>query len=70
MQPVNGVRIVSCPTCGAAVAWEANNPQRPFCSERCRQIDLGAWANDSYRIAAEAPADEFGIPEVTATPRE
>jgi len=41
---------VPCPTCGRAVAWVAENRQRPFCSERCRQIDLGAWAAGDYRV--------------------
>ena len=44
--------IVSCPTCGKPVAWRAENAYRPFCSERCKQIDLGAWANDEYRVPA------------------
>jgi hypothetical protein len=43
---------VCCPTCGKTVAWTAANPYRPFCSKRCKGIDLGAWANEDYRIAA------------------
>ncbi|NWG76637.1 MAG: DNA gyrase inhibitor YacG, partial [Rubrivivax sp.] len=38
-------RRVRCPTCGAFAVYDATNPWRPFCSERCRQIDLGAWAS-------------------------
>lgn len=45
-------RIVHCPTCRTEVSWE-ENPHRPFCSERCRLIDLGAWAEDRYRIPGE-----------------
>jgi endogenous inhibitor of DNA gyrase (YacG/DUF329 family) len=45
-------RQVACPTCGRAVIWGAQSPYRPFCSERCRQIDLGAWANGEYRVPA------------------
>jgi len=45
-------RIVRCPTCRTEVSWE-ENPHRPFCSERCRLIDLGAWAEDRYRIPGE-----------------
>lgn len=49
-------RLVSCPGCGAQVAWLAENRYRPFCSERCRQIDLGAWAAGDYRVpVVEAP---------------
>jgi endogenous inhibitor of DNA gyrase (YacG/DUF329 family) len=43
-------RIVSCPQCGAPVAWSPASRFRPFCSERCRMIDLGAWACESYRV--------------------
>lgn len=58
-------RIVSCPQCGAAVVWDTANRFRPFCSERCKMIDLGAWATESYRIPVaedkDAPdADEGG----------
>jgi endogenous inhibitor of DNA gyrase (YacG/DUF329 family) len=42
-------RMVRCPTCRTEVQWEGN-PHRPFCSERCRLIDLGAWAEGRYRI--------------------
>lgn len=43
-------RIVSCPHCGNSAQWSSTNPYRPFCSERCKMIDLGAWATESYRI--------------------
>jgi endogenous inhibitor of DNA gyrase (YacG/DUF329 family) len=43
-------RLVNCPHCGKPVPWSAGNPHRPFCSERCRLIDLGQWATESYRI--------------------
>lgn len=43
-------RIVRCPTCGERALWAAENAFRPFCSERCRLIDLGAWANDEYVV--------------------
>lgn len=42
--------IVTCPTCGKEHAWDANNRFRPFCSERCKLIDLGKWANEEYRV--------------------
>jgi endogenous inhibitor of DNA gyrase (YacG/DUF329 family) len=42
--------IVTCPTCGKEHAWDTHNRYRPFCSERCRLIDLGKWANEEYRI--------------------
>lgn len=43
-------REVRCPECGRASLWSAENPWRPFCSQRCKQIDLGAWASESYRV--------------------
>jgi endogenous inhibitor of DNA gyrase (YacG/DUF329 family) len=47
-------RQVRCPQCGDSAPWSPENPWRPFCSERCKQIDLGAWANDSYSIAGQS----------------
>jgi endogenous inhibitor of DNA gyrase (YacG/DUF329 family) len=50
-------RRVPCPRCRAPSLFAAANPWRPFCSERCASIDLGAWASESYRVEAAAPAD-------------
>ncbi len=44
---------VNCPTCKKEVAWNDDSPYRPFCSERCQKIDLGAWADESYAIPVE-----------------
>ena len=49
--------MVRCPTCRTEVAWEGN-AHRPFCSERCRLIDLGAWAEGRYRIPGRKIATE------------
>ncbi len=43
-------RIVTCPQCGAKSEYSSENAFRPFCSQRCRLIDLGQWATESYRI--------------------
>ena len=49
-------RTVKCPQCKADVSWTSESKWRPFCSERCKTIDLGAWASDRYRIEThEAP---------------
>jgi len=48
---------VKCPTCDASVDWKPENRFRPFCSERCKQIDLGAWAAEKYTIASDAQED-------------
>ncbi|WP_444679342.1 DNA gyrase inhibitor YacG [Halomonas sp. E19] len=54
---------VACPQCRKKVAWSEQNPYRPFCSERCKLIDLGAWADESHRIAGEPALDETNIDE-------
>lgn len=51
-------RIVPCPQCGKPVEWTPASRWRPFCSERCRTIDLGAWATGAYRIPADEAPDE------------
>jgi endogenous inhibitor of DNA gyrase (YacG/DUF329 family) len=48
---------VLCPRCGEVSAW-AGNPHRPFCSERCKLIDLGAWASEDYKIPGKPLAPE------------
>lgn len=42
--------IVKCPVCSKDVEWVEKNTFRPFCSERCKQIDLGAWADEKYTV--------------------
>ena len=49
---------VKCPTCHKEVEWNKNNPFRPFCSERCRLIDLGDWASETHRIPSNEPVSE------------
>ncbi len=51
-------RIVLCPQCRTRVKWTPANPWRPFCSERCRTIDLGAWASETYRIEGNRETDD------------
>ena len=46
-----------CPTCGAPAEWE-NNPDRPFCSERCRLLDLGAWVDERYVVETDGAEDD------------
>ena len=48
---------VACPVCQKSVQWNAQSPFRPFCSERCRLIDLGQWASEKYTIAADDQSD-------------
>ena len=51
-------RSVLCPTCGKGVEWNDAYPHRPFCSERCRTVDLGAWATERYRVPVAEERDE------------
>lgn len=49
----------ACPTCRRSVEWGPDFPWRPFCSERCRLVDLGAWLSGERKIASEeAPGGE------------
>jgi endogenous inhibitor of DNA gyrase (YacG/DUF329 family) len=43
-----------CPTCQRAIQWSEQFPYRPFCSDRCRLIDLGAWLSGKHAIADDA----------------
>ena len=49
---------VRCPTCKREIAWSDEFPHRPFCSDRCRLIDLGAWLTEQHKIPDEAGTAE------------
>lgn len=51
------VTTVDCPTCGQPVVWGADAPERPFCSRRCRLIDLGEWLDGGRAL----PGDEGAV---------
>ena len=55
--------FVDCPTCGRRCEFSPRNPWRPFCSERCKMVDLGAWAAERYAIPGTA-----GDPEDAGAP--
>lgn len=57
---------IQCPRCQTSTTWQ-NNPHRPFCSERCKLIDLGAWASDEYRLPTQ---DSPSADRLTATSAE
>ncbi|MDP1529309.1 MAG: DNA gyrase inhibitor YacG [Rhodoferax sp.] len=65
MKPPAKPPVVTCPTCGAAVAWTPENRWKPFCSERCKLIDLGQWATEKYRVPADEqePEDDASQPQ-------
>lgn len=58
---MNNQPKTNCPTCAKKNTWHSENKFRPFCSERCKLIDLGEWANESRKIAGE-PLD-FHLPD-------
>jgi endogenous inhibitor of DNA gyrase (YacG/DUF329 family) len=54
---MNDATIRRCPQCRRETNWQ-DNPWKPFCSERCKLIDLGRWANEEYRVPmTETPDD-------------
>ena len=52
------MKTVPCPRCGTQAPYSPENRWRPFCSERCRTIDLGAWASEAFRIPVAEPDEE------------
>jgi len=53
----NEKRKIKCPQCGRLTFYSTDNPYRPFCSERCKLIDLGQWASESFKIPSGDPVD-------------
>ncbi len=52
------VTTVNCPSCEAKVVWREEKKFRPFCPERCKQIDLGAWAEEKYVLPGAMPVED------------
>lgn len=55
--PAFSPKTVVCPACGGPSLYAPSNHFRPFCSERCRQVDLGAWAAEEFRVPTSPPLD-------------
>lgn len=51
------VKLVTCPQCKGDSVYAPTNPYRPFCSRRCKDIDFGAWADESFRVPEETDPD-------------
>lgn len=52
------LKRVRCPACGGQNIYAPSNPYRPFCGERCKNLDLGAWASERFTLPEqEANAD-------------
>lgn len=58
-------RLVRCPCCGGDSVYALSNPSRPFCSERCKNMDFGAWASESFRVAAPPSTDDLDLGDHT-----
>ncbi|MDP5056839.1 DNA gyrase inhibitor YacG [Marinomonas hwangdonensis] len=58
MSSSNPVTLVACPTCQKKSPWSTENLDRPFCSPRCKLIDLGAWASESYSIPQQTSEED------------
>ena len=50
---------IKCPTCQKQIEYSDKYPDRPFCSERCKLIDLGEWADESHKIAGSSIYDDI-----------
>ena len=59
--PEKAARTVRCPACGGPSRYAADNAYRPFCSERCKMFDLGAWASESFRVETPPGGDEDSL---------
>jgi uncharacterized protein len=51
-------RIYKCPTCSRSTVYDVKNPDRPFCSSRCKNNDIISWAEQGYRIPGKPPQNE------------
>ncbi|MBK6322565.1 DNA gyrase inhibitor YacG [Candidatus Aalborgicola defluviihabitans] len=54
-------RVVRCPNCGGDSVYATSNPARPFCSDRCKNMDFGAWASEGFRVPATTTPEEQEI---------
>ena len=50
-------RQIKCPQCGRLTFYSLENPSRPFCTPRCKLIDLGQWADESFKIPSNVHVD-------------
>jgi endogenous inhibitor of DNA gyrase (YacG/DUF329 family) len=63
---------IKCPQCGLLTFYSLENPTRPFCSERCRLIDLGQWADESFKIPStntDINPEDFDIESELGLPK-
>ena len=58
---ISRFRVVTCPSCKGDSVYHSSNPARPFCSPRCKSVDLGAWANEDFRVASPGNAENSDL---------
>ena len=63
LSPPVSARQVTCPACSGPSVYSPQNIWRPFCSERCKQMDLGAWASEQFKVPEQASDREPGFEE-------
>lgn len=56
--PDDAVKIVRCPACGGRSVYGSTNPFRPFCGDRCKSMDFGAWASERFRLQGQQPDND------------
>jgi len=56
---MNNQKKINCPTCGKHNTWHPENNFRPFCSSRCKLIDLGEWASGDRKIPGDPVSCDF-----------
>jgi len=66
--PIAKAKQVRCPQCGGLSAYALQNRSRPFCSERCKLLDLGAWATDQYAVPGTDIENPLGGPDASTLP--
>ena len=63
----HSTRKVRCPRCGLMIEYSTTNPYRPFCSERCKLIDLGQWANEDYKVPVQQVPGLEDLPDPSSS---
>ena len=60
---MNSLHKITCPICGKKNTWRADNTFRPFCSDRCKLIDLGEWASETRKIPGDPVDPNSSFPD-------
>lgn len=58
---MNSHQKITCPTCGKQNTWHLKNPYKPFCSDRCKLIDLGEWASETRKIPGNSISPDLTV---------